>query len=53
MNNLMAILAFVLLAFFLSILIWHVPRTDLTVIIVITLVLAGWDLFNSLFRHRR
>lgn len=48
MNKFMAVFAFVVLVAFLSILVIHVPRVDLTVVILITVVLAGWDLVLGL-----
>ena len=48
MNNIMAICAFALLLVFLGILIWHVPRLDLIGVVVVTVALAGWDLFLNL-----
>jgi len=52
MNNVLAVLAFLVLAAFLSILVIHVPRVDLTVIIALTLLLAGWDLYQGLRGNR-
>lgn len=52
MNNALALFAFAVLAAFLSILVIHVPRVDLTVIIVLTLILAGWDLYQGLRGNR-
>jgi hypothetical protein len=52
MNKILASLAFVLLMGFLSVLLIHVPRLDLLVIISITVALAGWDLFTTLFRKK-
>jgi hypothetical protein len=47
MNTLLAIFAFLVLAAFLSVLVIHVPRLDLTAVIVFTLLLAGWDLYTT------
>ncbi len=44
-NRLMALLAFVFLAGFLAIMVWHVRRWDLGIVIGATLLLAGVDLF--------
>lgn len=52
LNLLMGIFAFATLLAFLAILVIHVPRTDLMVVIGITVLLAGWDLYTS-FRPRR
>ena len=46
-NRLVAILAFAMLAGFLGILLWYVPRIDLGVVIAITLILALVDLYRS------
>ena len=50
MNKLLAVSAFLVLVGFLSVLVIHVPRLDLTAVIVFTLVLAGWDLYTT---HRK
>lgn len=47
MNKLLAIFAFLVLAAFLSVLVVHVPRVDLTAVILLTLLLAGWDLYTT------
>lgn len=47
LNRFVAILAFLTLAAFLGILLWKVPRLDLTIVIVVTLGLAAWDLIRS------
>ena len=47
MNRLMAVAALVVLIGFISILLIHVPRLDLAVVIGITVVLAGWDIYTS------
>ncbi len=39
-----ALVALAGLGFFLGILVWHVPRTDLTAVIAVTLLLAVADL---------
>ena len=41
----LAVLAFVILCVFLAILMIRVPRLDLGVVIVATLLLCGYDLF--------
>ncbi len=46
-NRLVAILAFLMLAGFVGILLWHVPRLDLGVVIAVTLILAAVDLYRS------
>ncbi|WP_168733061.1 hypothetical protein [Aliigemmobacter aestuarii] len=52
MNNLIAILAFLVFVGFLAILLIHVPRLDLVVVIGATVALAGWDLFQNLKGNR-
>jgi hypothetical protein len=37
--------AFLLLVAFLGVFLWRVPRVDLTIVFLITLVMAGYDLF--------
>ncbi len=53
-NTIMAALAFVVLAGFLGILAWWVPRLDLGLVIGATLLLAFYDLFfhERLLRRR-
>jgi hypothetical protein len=41
----MRLAAYALLAGFLGILVWHVPRLDLGGVVLVTLVAAGYDLF--------
>ncbi|MFN3293429.1 MAG: hypothetical protein ACK4S2_12415 [Gemmobacter sp.] len=48
MDKLVAVVAYLILLAFLGILLWHVPRLDLTLVIGLTVVLAGWDLVRSL-----
>jgi hypothetical protein len=50
MDKLLATFAFVVLAGFVGILIWHVPRLDLIAVVALTLALAGWDLIKGLRR---
>lgn len=47
MNKLMAAFAFLVLVGFLSILVIHVPRLDLTAVIAVTVLLAAWDLYTT------
>ena len=50
----MALFAFALLAAFLGILVWYVPRLDLAAVVLVTLLLAGYDFFViGLPRNRR
>jgi hypothetical protein len=44
-DRLMAILAFAVLAVFVGILVWHVPRLDLGAVVLVTLAFAGYDFF--------
>jgi hypothetical protein len=41
----MRLAAFALLVAFLGVLIWYVPRLDLGGVLLVTLALAGYDLF--------
>ncbi len=50
---LMAVIALAVLAVFLGILAWRVPRLDLAAVITITLLLATWDLISSARRRPR
>lgn len=43
MDRLMALLALAVLAIFLGILVWKVPRLDLMAVVGVTLALATWD----------
>lgn len=52
MNNLLALAAFALLLGFLGILLVHVPRLDLAGVILLTVALAGWDLYQNLKGNR-
>jgi hypothetical protein len=53
MDRLMALLALAVLAGFLGILVWKVPRVDLFVVISITLFLASWDFIANAWRRPR
>jgi len=46
-NRMVAIMAFAMLAGFLGILLWYVPRWDLGAVIAITLIMALIDLYRS------
>ncbi|WP_170308650.1 hypothetical protein [Ancylobacter pratisalsi] len=46
-DRLMALLAFAALAAFLSILVIWVPRVDLAVWVAVTLLCAGYDMFDT------
>lgn len=52
-DRLMALLAYAVMAAFLLILIWYVPRWDLGGVIALTLLLAGYDLLQVVRRHER
>jgi hypothetical protein len=52
MNRILPALAFVVLAGFLGVLLVAVPRLDLGAVILLTLVLAGRDLFGAVFGRR-
>jgi small neutral amino acid transporter SnatA (MarC family) len=45
-NRLIALVAYLILVGFLGILIFKVPRLDLTILVGITLALAGWDMLR-------
>lgn len=45
MNLVLKLAAFLMLAVFLSVLLWKVPRLDLGALIAITLILAARDFF--------
>jgi hypothetical protein len=47
MDRLMALLALAVLAAFLGILVWKVPRPDLVAVTGITLGLALWDFISG------
>jgi hypothetical protein len=46
-DRLLGFVAFAVLAAFLGILMWYVPRLDLGAVIVITLLFVAWDFFAS------
>ena len=46
-DRLLAILAFALLALFLGILVWYVPKIDLAAFCLVTLALVAYDFFLS------
>ena len=52
MNRAISALAFVCLAVFFGVLMWKVKRFDLSAVIVITLGLAAYDLWLTLYRPR-
>ncbi|MET3794574.1 hypothetical protein [Aquamicrobium terrae] len=52
-SRLFAICAFVALAVFCGILVRFVPRADLTIVLLIGLGLAAYDIWDQLFRKRR
>lgn len=41
-----ALVGFLMLAVFLAILVWHVPRLDLGAVVAVTLAFAAWDFFG-------
>lgn len=45
-DRLIGLAAFATLVAFLAILILKVPRVDLTILVALTLALAGWDLLR-------
>jgi hypothetical protein len=46
-NRLLAALAFAVLAGFVGILVWYVPRLDLGAVVAVTVLLAGYDFYRS------
>ncbi len=48
MNVILGLFAFSVLAVFLGILVFHVPRIDLMSVIGLTAALAAWDLYTTL-----
>lgn len=52
-DRIMALLAYLILAAFLIILIWHVPRLDLAGVVLVTLIFAGWDMAAVMRSHKR
>ncbi|MFN3972383.1 MAG: hypothetical protein ACK4GO_10130 [Gemmobacter sp.] len=49
MNRLFAVLAILTMAGFLGILLWHVPRLDLSIVAGVTFLLAAYDTWRSAF----
>ncbi|MBU1313519.1 MULTISPECIES: hypothetical protein [Pseudorhizobium] len=49
-DRLLALFGFLVLCGFLGVLLWEVPRLDLTILVAVTVALAGYDLF---FYHGR
>ena len=52
-DRIMALLAFIVLAAFLIILIWHVPRLDLGGVVLLTLIFAGIDTAAVMRSHHK
>lgn len=50
-DRIMALLAYVVLAAFLVILVWHVPRLDLGGVVLLTLIFAGIDTAEVMRSH--
>lgn len=46
-NRLVAVLAYLMLVGFVGILVWNVPRLDLGIVVLSTLLLAGWDIYQT------
>jgi hypothetical protein len=51
-NRIIASLAFLVLAAFFGVLLYRVGRVDLGAVILVTLALAGYDVWSQLFRRR-
>lgn len=47
MDRTIAVAALVILAAFLAVLVWKVPRADLIIVIALTLGLAAYDFFRT------
>lgn len=45
-DRILALVGFAVLAAFLAVLVWHVPRLDLGAVIAVTLAFAAWDFFR-------
>lgn len=52
LNRAMALLAFIVLAVSVGTLVVFVPRWDLAIMVGLTLVLAGWDLWHVAMGHK-
>lgn len=50
-DRVLAVLAYLTLVCFLAVLVWHVPRWDLGLVVLITVVLAGFDTAQIMRRH--
>ncbi len=46
-DKIMALAAFVVLAIFLGILVWFVPRIDLGAVVAVTLFLVAYDFWSA------
>lgn len=44
MNRVLAVLAVAMLAAFLGILVWHVPRLDLGIVVGVSFLIAAYDI---------
>ncbi|MDO9523999.1 MAG: hypothetical protein Q7J57_00425 [Gemmobacter sp.] len=44
-NRAVALFSYAVLVGFVGILVWYVGRIDLAVVVVLTLALAGWDIW--------
>ncbi|UOM34834.1 hypothetical protein [Acuticoccus sp. I52.16.1] len=44
LERILSVIAFAVLCGFLFILTWHVPRIDLTVVLIATVLLSGYDI---------
>ena len=45
-DRFLALVGFAVLAAFLAVLVWHVPRLDLGAVIGVALAFAAWDFFR-------
>lgn len=53
MDNAVAMLSLACLAAFLGIVVWFVPDVDLTIVVIVTVVMAAYDFFLTAIRNRR
>ncbi|QYK40476.1 MAG: hypothetical protein KF887_13740 [Paracoccaceae bacterium] len=53
MNRTMAMVALAVLAGFLGILVWKVPRLDLVTVVGVTFLLAAWDIWQTSGSRKR
>ena len=52
-DKVLALVAYAVMAAFLVILLIYVPRYDLAGVVIVTLLLAGWDTLQVMRSHQR